>query len=368
MKQFLKAIIAVSVISICLCFLSCTKNENISISGNLKNAKSQKITLEKILPLKVDTVKSCKTDSNGDFRIEISDSAKHLYRLRTGENSPIFLCLQNGDKVKIEADVQKITDYQIEGSEDCMELKKLNQHLLESTSEIEQLRKNVSNKLIITNEQLEEKNKIAREIFQNDKQYLTEFIERNQNSLIAYFALHQYVSTTPIFNIASDTEIYETVLAQLKQNYPQHEETQYLESQIRKYKLQEEQRQRQYTDIREGGKAPNFTLEDENGNKIRLEDFSEPVCLCFWASWDSKSTQKVQEYLKGNTKYKPILISLDTNKEKWQQGVSKNNLGNHINVCDFQTWEGITAKMYGIKSIPVILEISVEKNIEKIYN
>jgi thiol-disulfide isomerase/thioredoxin len=40
------------------------------------------------------------------------------------------------------------------------------------------------------------------------------------------------------------------------------------------------------TGVRKGGVAPAFSLEDLNGNKVRLSDFQgRPVLVNFWASW-----------------------------------------------------------------------------------
>jgi peroxiredoxin len=40
------------------------------------------------------------------------------------------------------------------------------------------------------------------------------------------------------------------------------------------------------TSIRRGGVAPDFSLEDLNGNKVSLGDFQgRPVLINFWASW-----------------------------------------------------------------------------------
>lgn len=48
-------------------------------------------------------------------------------------------------------------------------------------------------------------------------------------------------------------------------------------------------------DIEVGQRAPNFTLEDENGNKVQLNDLrGEPVVLIFYPfDWSDKCTQEM---------------------------------------------------------------------------
>jgi peroxiredoxin len=167
--------------------------------------------------------------------------------------------------------------------------------------------------------------------------------------------------------LPDDYETYKYVLEEMKAHNPDLEETRYLESEVKRFELQQEQQNRQYVNLSEGSNAPDFSIPNQNGDIIRLTDFkSEEITLCFWASWDKKSIKEVQNYLAQNNGRSIILISLDTNREQWQQAIMFNKLSNTTNLCDLKSWESITAKLYGIKTIPTFVEISGEQTIETI--
>ena len=137
---------------------------------------------------------------------------------------------------------------------------------------------------------------------------------------------------------------------------------------VRKFELQQEQRNRDYVTLSEGSTAPEFSIPDQNGDTIRLSDFKgKEITLCFWASWDKKSVKTAQEYLTENTDRQIILISLDSNREQWLQAIKFHRLENAVNLSDFKSWESITAKLYGVKVVPTFIEISEDLKIDRIF-
>jgi len=366
MKTTRFEIIIALIISVLLCN-SCNRENGFTIEGQISNCNNCNIVLEKLSPMKVDTVATANAGFNGKFTITYNDSIRHLYRLRINNATPIHICAANNEKISLSADYNNITDYSISGTTDCEELKQLNVRMIESTQKVEELRSTVSQQFGIDKNSLEKSNQIADSLYQSDKQFITDFIKKNHESPIIYFALHQYVSTTPIMQLPDDYETYKYVLEEMKAHNPDLEETRYLESEVKRFELQQEQQNRQYVNLSEGSNAPDFSIPNQNGDIIRLTDFkSEEITLCFWASWDKKSIKEVQNYLAQNNGRSIILISLDTNREQWQQAIMFNKLSNTTNLCDLKSWESITAKLYGIKTIPTFVEISGEQTIETI--
>lgn len=366
MKTTRFEIIIALIISVLLCN-SCKHDNGFTIEGEISNCPNCNIVLEQLSPMKIDTVASTNSGFNGKFTISYSDSIRHLYRLRISNVTPIHICAVNGESISLSADYNNITDYSISGTTDCEELKRLNVRMIESTQKVEELRSTVSQQFGIDKASLENSNRIADSLYQSDKQFITDFIKKNHESPIIYFALHQYVSTTPIMQLPADYETYKYVLEEMKTHNPDLEETRYLESEVKRFELQQEQQNRQYANLSEGSPAPDFSLPNENREKVNLADFrGKEITLCFWASWDKKSIKEVQNYLAQNNDRSIILISLDTNREQWLQAIKFHKLGNATNLCDFKSWEGITAKLYGIKTIPTFVEISGEGRIEKI--
>ena len=366
MKTTRFEIIIALIISVLLCN-SCKNDNGFTIDGQISNCSNCNIVLEKLSPMKIDTVASANSGFNGKFTISHNDSIRHLYRLRINNATPIHICAVNGESISLSADFNNITDYSISGTTDCEELKRLNVRMIESTQNVEELRSTVSQQFGIDKASLEKSNHIADSLYQSDKQFITDFIKKNHESPIIYFALHQYVSTTPIMQLPADYETYKYVLDEMKAHNPDLEETRYLESEVKRFELQQEQQNRQYVNLTEGSPAPDFSLPNENGEKICLADFKgKDITLCFWASWEKKSVTAIQKYLAENTDRQIILISLDTNREQWLQAIKFHKLGNATNLCDYKSWESITAKLYGIKTIPTFVEISGEQKIENI--
>lgn len=358
-------IIIILIISVLLCH-SCKNDNGFTIEGEVSNCQNCKIALERLSPMKIDTIATVNAGFDGKFTITHNDSLRHLYRLRFDDRPPIHLCLVNGEKIQMTINQDC---YEISGSADCIELKRLNDRMTESTRKVEELRSKVSQQFGIDKAKLEENNKIADSLYNADKQFIADFIKKNHTSPIIYLALHQYVSTTQVMQLPDAYETYKYVLDQMKQYNPNLEETRYLESMVKKFELQQEQRNRDYVSLSEGSTAPEFSFPDQNGDTIRLSDFNDKeITLCFWASWDKKSVSAVQKYMAENTDRQIILASLDNNQEQWLQSIKFHKLGTAINLCDFKSWESITAKLYGIKTIPTFVEISEEGKIAKIHN
>ena len=360
-KRFI--IIIVLIINV-LSFYSCKDNSGLSITGKITDCKACKIQLERLSPIKVDTIATITAGLDGNFKINHNDSIRRLYRIKLENRSPIHLCLVNGENIEITINAD---DYEISGSNDCSELKRLNDRMFQSTREIEKLRSKVSQQFGITTTDLEESNKAADELYKSDKQFISEFIQRNHTSPIIYIALFQHVSTTQIMQLPYDYETYKYVLDEMKQYNPNLEETRHLESIVKKFELQQEQINREYVNLSVGSPAPEFCIQNQNSDTIRLSDFEgKELSLCFWASWDKKSVKGVQKYIAENNSREIVLISLDNNREQWLHAIKFHQLENTTNICDFKAWESITAKLYGIKTIPTFIEISSELKIEKI--
>ena len=359
-------IIIALIISVLLCN-SCKNDNGFTIEGQISNCPNCNIVLERLSPMKIDTVANSNSGFNGEFTISHNDTIRCLYRLRINNATPIHICAVNGESILLSADFNNITDYSISGTTDCEELKRLNARMIESTCKVEELRSTVSQQFGIDKATLEKNNHIADSLYQSDKLFITDFIKKNHESPIIYFALHQYVSTAPIMQLPADYETYKYVLDEMKAHNPDLEETRYLESEVKRFELQQEQQNRQYVNLTEGSSAPDFSLPDENGEKVCLGDFKEKeITLCFWASWDKKSIKEVQNYMAENANRQIILISLDNNHDQWQQAIKFHKLGNAKNLCDFKSWESITAKLYGIKTIPTFVEITGDGKIEGI--
>ncbi|MDH8701882.1 peroxiredoxin [Dysgonomonadaceae bacterium PH5-43] len=108
-----------------------------------------------------------------------------------------------------------------------------------------------------------------------------------------------------------------------------------------------------------GSIAPNFTLDNVNGESVSLSDFrGKYVLIDFWASWcrpcRKENPYLVQAYEKFKDKnFEIIGVSLDNpgGKLNWVNAIEKDEL-TWIQVSDLKGWQSSAAIEYKVLSIP----------------
>ncbi len=107
-----------------------------------------------------------------------------------------------------------------------------------------------------------------------------------------------------------------------------------------------------------GQKAPDFTLNDVNGNPVSLYSKigSKLLLIDFWAAWCGPCRQEnpnvVKVYNEFHKKGFNILgVSLDQKKEDWVKAIADDKL-TWDHVSDLQYWNSAAAKLYAVNAIP----------------
>jgi len=107
-----------------------------------------------------------------------------------------------------------------------------------------------------------------------------------------------------------------------------------------------------------GQKAPDFTMNDVNGNPVTLSSKFGPKLLLidFWAAWCGPCRREnpnvVKVYGEFHKKGFDVFgVSLDQKKEDWLKAIADDKL-TWTHVSDLQYWSNAAAKKYAVNSIP----------------
>jgi peroxiredoxin len=107
-----------------------------------------------------------------------------------------------------------------------------------------------------------------------------------------------------------------------------------------------------------GHVAPDFTQNDTEGHSVSLSSFKgKYVLLDFWASWDNNAAQSLAVLAKAYETYgsKGLVVlgvSLDKDKESWQQVIQEAGAGSTKQVSDLKGRENAAAQLYSITRLP----------------
>ena len=123
-----------------------------------------------------------------------------------------------------------------------------------------------------------------------------------------------------------------------------------------------------------GQKAPDFTMNDVNGNPVALSSLigKNYLLVDFWAAWcrpcRGENPNVVAMYNKYKDKGFDVLgVSFDKGKEAWIQAIKDDGL-TWTQVSDLKYWDNAAGKIYAISSIPsnVLLDkdgVIIAKNV-----
>ena len=107
-----------------------------------------------------------------------------------------------------------------------------------------------------------------------------------------------------------------------------------------------------------GQKAPDFTLNDPEGNPVSLYSKlgSKLLLVDFWAAWCQPCRREnpnlVKVYNEFNKKGFDVFgVSLDRSKDDWVKAINDDKL-KWTHVSDLQYWNNAAAKLYGVSAIP----------------
>ncbi len=204
-----------------------------------------------------------------------------------------------------------------------------------------------------------DKDKLAR-LVNEHQQWYVDWIKSNPTAPGAGYALYQISAPDLVVE-------YEEMLqgdALTSMFYP------YTEGAISRAKQVLQRRAAQHT-LNEGNvSAPNFSLNDLNGNTVSLSDFrGKWIIIDFWGSWCSPCLKGMPElkgiYRQYADKIEIIGIDCNDSEESWRDAVARLELPW---VSLYQPENDTVSKTYGVSAFPTKVVVNPKGKIQKIYS
>lgn len=288
---------------------------------------------------------------NGEFVAANSITSSSFFLLRTPDGEGINLLIKKGEHLEIEGSrAEWSKNYTVSGSKGSNLIYSLNQKLDLFEKEIDAIYDEAKN--------AQKEDFIAiqnrfNETFETHTSYLKNFIDNNPNSKSILLALFQSVKGENILNLQSDYDYYQKVDSIFSSKWPKSTHSKLL------------------SEILSLAFAPNFSMENLNGDSVSLSDYKNQVVLIdFWASWckpcriaNPKMVKLYSDFHEQGLEI--ISISLDgtpqqkTPRLDWEKAVEKDKL-TWPQLSELKGWSSEIRNLYDLKSIPYTVLINSE--------
>ena len=303
------------------------KGEQFEINGRIAEADGKTLYFEAVTLNGIEALDSTRLDEDGQFCFQGTRPFNpEFYRLRI-DRQIVNLSVDSTETIHVEAELPDMgTDYEVEGSGNCLTLKEINNKLIA----LQQSIKDIANDKALT---LGEQERLVHEkinLYKNEMKM--HYIMENPASAPAYFALFQTVNGSLIFNPISnpdDIKFVGAVATAWDANYPGTSRTENLHNiAIQGMKNTKRPTPVSLEDIEPGKISAagiiDIELPDIHGKNRKLSDIRNKVVLLDFTAYSLPSSQERIMQMRGlYDKYSSLgfdiyQVSIDPDEHYWK--------------------------------------------------
>lgn len=341
------------------------------VSGKLSNKTQDSVFLSDLNGREPKRMASAFVDNDGMYAFSIAISEPGFYRIESDERNFAVLVISPREQITLNADMKNMGySYNVEGSEESKLFLEINGYSTE-LSKRKSLIAAKKDSIVRTYQFLVGKNNTQRYIDSLDKVMEPEFnkldaeltpliaegVEKAKTFIAGHPGSFANLAAIGLLNHEADFPEFLKVYEQFKAKYPSSKNLSGFYGWIESKKA-----------LAPGSEAPDFTVNDPNGNPILLSGFRGKITLVdFWASWCGPCRKENPNVVKLYQKYKGkgfeiFGVSLDEDHQKWTAAIAADGLiWKHGS--ELRGWNSSFCQLYNVQAIPYTVLLDREGKI-----
>ena len=321
---------------------ACAREPKFTLTGTIDGAGNETVVLQKRIPGGYQVLDSA-TIENGTFKIEgVVDYPQMVNLGIRGKRGGLNFYIENSD-ITVHGHADSLYMGFVSGSATQAEYDAYKALLDETNAEMTKIYDTYRKARMDGNEELAaslEKEIEALDTKQTDIK--KEFLANNPSSYVAPAVLSELAYYLEVDEMESILGKFDTTLNKVQTVVTLKERLVQLKA------------------VAVGQKAPDFTLNDADGNPISLSSKiggdTKLLLLDFWAAWCGPCRQENPNVVKVWNEYNKkgfdvFGVSLDRSREDWLKAIQDDKL-TWTHVSDLKYWDCAPAKLYAVNAIP----------------